>query len=86
MRAVRKHEDLIQLIVGFAVAVLVAWRLQGRGWPWYEGLPAGVLTFFGVAIVFMLIWYVRRKLTYEKLAARTRADLQAGGDGWPDKG
>ena len=83
MKALRKHEDAIQLLSALLVAALVAWRLHARGWHWGEWLPAAILVFFGVGVVWIIVWFMCRKLTYRKMAARNKADLQAGGDGWP---
>jgi len=83
MKALHRHEDALQFGTALLVAGLMAWWLHTRGWQWLEWLPAAILTFFGVGVVWVVVWFVRRKMTYEKLAARNKADLQAGGDGWP---
>ncbi len=84
MKALRKHEDVIQLLSALVVAALVARWLHTRGWPWVEWLPAAILACFGVGFVWIIVWFLCRKLTYGKMAARNKADLQAGGDGWPN--
>ena len=84
MKFLARHEDAIQFGSALLGAALMALWLHTRGWFWIEWLPAAVLTFFGVGMVWVVVWFARRKGTYEKLAARNRADLQAGGDGWPN--
>ena len=78
-------EDCIRVVTALVAAVCGGWGLAHRGWPWQNWLPAAILIFAGVTVLWILIWYLRRKLTYERLARRTKADLQAGGDGWPDR-
>ena len=76
--------DMVCLLICLAVATLMARWLMQRGWPLISWLPASILTFLGVGLLWILLWYVRRKSTYQRLAQRTKADLQAGGNGWPE--
>jgi hypothetical protein len=76
-------EDSIRLLSAVLLSVWTGWALAHRGWPWFQWLPAAILTFAGVTVLWVLVWYVRRKLTYQTVAQRTKADLRAGGDGWP---
>lgn len=77
-------EDSIRLVSALAAGVLAGLGLALRGWPWHQWLPAAILTFAIVTVLWVLAWYIRRKLTYQTMAARTKASLRAGGDGWPD--
>ena len=78
-------EEIGRLLVALAAAVLTGWWLSHRGWPLISWLPAALLAPLAVGVVWVMVWYVRRKLTYEAQARRTKADLQAGGDGWPER-
>jgi len=84
VKTLRQHEDAIQLLSALVVASLTAWGLRARGWHWGEWLPAAILACFGVAVLWIIAWFLCRKLTYRQMAARNRADLRAGGDGWPN--
>jgi hypothetical protein len=84
MKFLHRHEDAIQFGTAALAAALMALWLHTRGWHWLQWLPAAFLTCFGVGIVWIVVWFARRKMTYEQMAARTRADLHAGGDGWPN--
>jgi len=83
VKTLQKHEDVLQLLSGVVVAMLVGWRLHVHGWRWFEWLPAAGLGFFGVGLFWVVVWFLFRKFTYQGMAARNKADLQAGGDGWP---
>lgn len=84
MRLLVKYEDHLQLLSGIIIAAWVAWILHLRGWPWYNWLPVAFLTMVGVGLVWVLGWFARRKLTYQRRAAAAKADLRRGGDGWPE--
>lgn len=71
------------LLAGLLVAVLVAWRLHHCGCPPLRWLPLAFLAFLGVMLLWVVSWFVRRKLTYPRMARANKADLKAGGDGWP---
>jgi hypothetical protein len=75
-------EDRVRALLILVVAVTTAWLLQHHGWPWYAWLPAAILSAPLVTALHIILWYFRRKLTYEALARRTKADLRRGGDGW----
>lgn len=77
-------EDSIRLLSALLVAAVAGWVLHRHGWPWYQWLPAVILVFAVVSVLWVLVWYLRRKLTYETVAQRTKASLRAGGDGWSD--
>lgn len=79
-------EDSVRLLSAALVAAIAGWVLHGNGWPWYQWLPAAIIVFAAVTVLWVLAWYVRRKLTYQTVAQRTKASLQAGGDGWSDPG
>ena len=81
---VRNAEDIVRLLISLAAAIWTGWALAHRGWPVFSWLPAAILAFLAVGVVWIIVWYVRRKATYQILAARTKADLQAGGNGWPN--
>jgi hypothetical protein len=83
VKALRKYEDALQLGSALVVASLTGWRLHTRGWHWGEWLPAAMLACFGVGVLWIIVWFMCRKLTYRQMAARSKADLKAGGDGWP---
>jgi MFS family permease len=83
MKFLKRYEDEIQLVSALVAAVLMGWWLHGRGWRWFEWLPAAILAVFGVGLVWIIAWFLCRKLTYRQMAARNKAHLQAGGDGWP---
>ncbi len=84
MKALRRHEDALQLATALLAAALMGWWLHSRGWHWFEWLPAAILAFFGVGIIWIIVWFLCRKSTYQQMAARNKADLQTGGDGWPN--
>ncbi len=86
MRLLAKYEDELQLLTGLLAAAWVAWALHGRGWPWYNWLPVAFLTLVGVGLLWVLGWFLRRKLTYEKKAAAVRQALRDGEDGWQENG
>ena len=75
-------EERLRALIMIIVAAATAWLLHHHGWPWYAWLPAAILTVPLVTGMHIILWYFRRKLTYEALARRTKADLKAGGDGW----
>jgi flagellar biosynthesis/type III secretory pathway M-ring protein FliF/YscJ len=79
----QKYEDAIQIITGLMAAVLVGWRHAQQGQTFWQWFPLAFFAFFGVQVLWIMVWFVRRKLTYQQLAAINKADLQAGGDGWP---
>lgn len=83
MRFYQQHEDTFQLLSGLLVALLVAWRRVAGGDPWWYWLPLAVLAMVGVQSLWVLVWFLRRKLTYQQHAAANKAHLQSGGDGWP---
>lgn len=85
MKTLRKYEDHVQLLTALAFAAYIAWRLNGRGWEWFEWLPAAILGLFAAALFWIIVWFTVRKTTYERIAARTKRDLQSGGDGWPGR-
>lgn len=84
MKLLRRYEDQLQLLTGLLGGALMAWWLHSRGWPWYSWLPAALLAVLAVGLVWVTTWYLRRRLTYLTHAARNKADLAAGGDGWPN--
>jgi len=77
IRFLYKLQEALQLITAFGVAAALAVWLHKRGWLWLEWLPAAILAFLGMGVFWILIWYAVRKTTYEKLAARTKAQLRA---------
>lgn len=77
IRFLYKLQEAVQLITAFGVAAALAVWLHKRGWLWLEWLPAAILAFLGMGVFWILIWYAVRKTTYEKLAARTKAQLRA---------
>ena len=79
----QKYEDTIQIITGLLAAVLVGWRHAQQGLSFWQWFPLAFFAFFGVQVLWVMVWFIRRKLTYQQLAAINKADLQCGGDGWP---
>lgn len=74
-------EDCVRLLTALAAACLMSWHLRQAGWPAVSWIPAALLTFIGVAAAWIIVWYLRRKLTYRATARRTKANLRQGGDG-----
>lgn len=72
------------MFTGLLAAVIVGWRhahlAQQSFWQWF---PAAFFAFMGVQVLWIIVWFIRRKVTYQQLAAVNKADLQTGGDGWP---
>ena len=62
----------IRMLLGLVAAVVVGWRLDAGGWPWWAWLPAAILTGMTAFMVVMLSWFLYRKLTYERFAAAAR--------------
>ena len=86
MKRLQEHEDIIQLFTALLVAALVAWRHITAGDSWLLWLPLSFLAFLGVLALWVLVWFLRRKFTYQRHAAANKAHLQSGGDGWPRHG
>ena len=78
-------EDTLRLLTGLIAAAVTGWLLADRGWPLVQVLPAAILAFFAMCVIWALIWYLRRKFTYNRTARRVKADLRQGGDGWPEE-
>lgn len=83
MRFLQKHEDEIQLITGVLAAILTAWHQIELGRTFWHWFPLAFFAFFAVQFLWVVVWFVRRKLTYQQFAAANKANLQSGGDGWP---
>lgn len=83
MARLRKLEDLVQLVSSLALAIWVAWSMWRHAYPLVNIIPAAILTFCAGLMVWVFVWFLRRKFTYQQVAKRNRADLAAGGDGWP---
>lgn len=83
MKFLQRYEDIFQLLSGLGAAVWVGygrWRLGAAWWQW---LPLAFLAWVCVQSLWVMVWFLRRKLTYQRHAAANKADLRAGGDGWP---
>lgn len=76
-------EELTRHATTLLAAVFTAWLLHTRGWPWYSWVPATLLVAVAVVGLWVIVWYVRRKLSYPRRARATKADLRRGGSGWP---
>lgn len=86
MRFWQEYEEAIQFISGLLAAIWVAWREIALGHSFWRWFPLAFLSFFAVQLLWVLVWFLRRKLTYRRFAAANKANLQSGGDGWPRRG
>ena len=62
----------VRPLLGTAVAVAIGFALKGAGWPWYAYVPAGVLAGLSTSAIWVIAWYVARKVTYPPNAERQR--------------
>ena len=83
MKFLQEHEDAVQLITGLLAAILTAWHQIGHGRTFWQWFPLAFFAFFAVQIMWVMVWFIRRKLTYQQFAAANKANLHSGGDGWP---
>jgi hypothetical protein len=83
MKLFQKYEDTLQLLSGLLAATLVGWLHAAQGDPWWYWLPLALLTMIGVQAIWVIVWFLRRKLTYQQHAAANKSDLRSGGNGWP---
>jgi hypothetical protein len=67
----------IRLLLGIAVAVPIAWGLHIIGWPWYAYVPAAILAGLSTLMMWLVAWYVARKITYPRNADRQHRLLDA---------
>jgi hypothetical protein len=84
MKVFTKAADALQLATAALAAGLTAVHLIRTGQAVWQWLPRSAFAFLGVVVFWILVWFLRRKLTYERTARRNKADLAAGGDGWGD--
>jgi membrane protein YdbS with pleckstrin-like domain len=70
----------IRSAVALLAAVLLAWHLNTLGWPWWAWLPAAILMALAVYTVFVLSWFLYRKVTYQHFARRAKRRNRAAED------
>lgn len=69
----------IQHITALAAAVAVGWLLVHHGWPLQAWLPAAILAALGTLVLWVVAWFVARKLSYPYLARKRRRELKESG-------
>lgn len=61
-----------RILLGIAVAVAIGWTLKAAGWPSHAYVPAGVLAGLSTSAIWVIAWYVARKVTYPRNAQSRR--------------
>ena len=70
----------IRSICAILAAALLGWYLSVAGWPWWAWLPATMLLAMSVYMVFVLSWFLYRKLSYRHFARRAKRRHRAAED------
>ena len=71
----------LRIVIAFAAAITLGWRLDASGWPWWAWLPAAILTAMSTYMILVLSWFAYRKFTYERFARIARRRHQAEAEG-----
>ncbi len=76
----KKIRSTVRSICSLLGAILIALYLHGIGWPWWAWLPAAILGAMTVYMMFVLGWFLWRKLTYEAFARSRKRRHRASED------
>ncbi|MGD9497051.1 MAG: hypothetical protein AB7Y46_12210 [Armatimonadota bacterium] len=71
----------LRAVLALGAALLVGWWLDGIGWPWWAWLPAAMLAAMATYAAAMALWFLYRKLTYERFAEAARRRHRAEAEG-----
>lgn len=69
----------VELLTVVAAAVGVGWLLHQLAWPLYAWLPAALLAAVGMMTLWVVVWFVARKISYPYLARKRRRELRESG-------